>query len=448
MGMKSQIIRVLLIFMVLIQVSQGVNAWSEHPLMAYPALSGIPGISSKPWIPVKSLKAFLLEQEKELEKFLEQREIWLSQNLAYYPPLPNELKFKATGNPEDILDRFFKAIRLNPNVKMKLYLHLLPGEDIGIRPPIDPKLITTLNDISSLEKTNYVELQEGEMVAPLGVLCTANDEPDYGFDLGLFEDNNTPQGNIYGFGVQPFGDPKLEYGSQAPFHMGFYHEAKLVFFFGPFLKKTLPEYRINLFKSLAEFAFASNNHYWGYRFMGWGMHYLGDLSMPYHAVALPGVSPLKMIWTNIKAMLGFPKSKDNAVQLVSNRHSVLEEFQWQVLRTAYTQNNQNHPFFKALKNPIETVEFAPDFIRNTAAKESAKRAKEVDKTLKKWMPKKLVSDPTFATPGSTDLANIIELTKAEKGEEGIENMTNCLAEIFQSYSMHLQSFYFATVGKN
>ena len=46
--------------------------------------------------------------------------------------------------------------------------------------------------------TRYVRLNEGDLVSPFCVLCTANDEPDYGFDLGLFEDNNTPFGAKYG----------------------------------------------------------------------------------------------------------------------------------------------------------------------------------------------------------------------------------------------------------
>lgn len=411
--------------------------------MAHPALSSIQQLVNENPIMVKSLKTFLMEQEKELELFFRDQEIWLTQNLSYYPALPEHLRFKATGNPDDILDRFFRALRLNPNVKMRLYQHLLPNELVGDRPTIDPKFLTTLNDVSALQSTNYVELFENDLVRPMAVLLSANDEPDYGFDLGLFKDNNTPQGDEYGFGAQPFGDPNLAYGSQAPFHMGFYHEARIVFLFGPFLKKTLPEMRINQFKALASFAFKSENPYWGYRFMGWGMHYLGDLSMPYHAVALPGVSALQMIWTNIKAIFGFSKSKDDAVQLVSNRHSVLEEYQWQVLRAVYNGGNMNHPLINALKSPVERTEYADNFPRSIVAKESASRAKKADKILEKWMPAILVSDPSFETPSSKELGQILTLTKEEKGKEAFTQMDEMLAMLFKSYSMHLQSFYYS-----
>ena len=206
--MKRFTVKLILILVAAFQVSS-VMAWSEHPLLAYPVLSSIPELANQSPIAVKSLKNFLMEQEKELEKFFEEQDLWLSQNLAYYPALPEHLKFKATGNPDDILQRFFRAIRLNPNVKMKLYQHLLPGEAVGDRVTVAPQMLTTVKDVSSLENTNYVELFEGDMVSPLVVLYTANDEPDYGFDLGLFEDNNTPQGDEYGFGIQPFGDPNL-----------------------------------------------------------------------------------------------------------------------------------------------------------------------------------------------------------------------------------------------
>ena len=445
--MKTLILKTLILAFALINLSQRASAWSEHPLMAYPVLSTIEQLVNQDSIMAKELKTFLMENEKELEQFLKDQEIWLLKNLSYYPALPEHLQFKATGNPDDILERFFNAIRLNPNVKMRLYQHLLPNEQVGDRPTIDPKYLTTLQDVSALQKTNYIELFENNLVSPMAVLVAANDEPDYGFDLGLFKDNNTPQGDKYGFGTQPFGDPNLAYGSQAPFHMGFYHEARVVFLFGSFLKKTLPEMRINQFKMLSEFAFKTGNPYWGYRFMGWGMHYLGDLSMPYHTVALPGVSALKMIWTNIKAMLGFPKSKDDAVQLVSNRHAAMEEFQWHVLRQAYENNNCDNQLINSLRTPISMVEYYDNFPREVAAKESAGKAKMVDKMIENCMPEILVSDPSFETPSSSEISNIIELTKQEKGEESISEMTNVLADIFKSYSMHMQSFYHNIMDK-
>jgi len=437
----QRMINLITIIQVLVAIVFNANAWSEHPLLAHPALSNIPDLKNKQPIEAMSLSNFLIKEEKGLALMMKDFEDWARLSIPNYAPTPDQLKFNATGNTNDIVTRFLYAIRINPNAKMRLYLHLLPNESVGDYQLINPQELTTLNDYSSLKHTNYFEITEGQEVSPLSVLCTANDEPDHGFDLGLFENNNTDYGLLYGFGKQPFGDPNLEYGSQAPFHMGFYHEASIVYFFGPFLKKTYPEYRISLFKKLSEYAFATGNDYWGWRFMGWGMHYLGDLSMPYHTAPLPGVSPLKMIWINLKAMLGFPESKNDAVQIVSNRHSVLEYFQWVVLRDAYFNNPDSCQIIKALRNPVDLVEYSNDFPRNIVAKESVERSKYVDFALRNYIPEKLVSDPKFKTPGSPELKTLLAQMRKDKGDESIVMMTNLLADIMRSYSMHLQSYY-------
>lgn len=275
---------------------------------------------------------------------------------------------------------------------------------------------------------------------PLEVLVTASDEPDYGFDLGLFIDNMTSYGQKYGFGAQPFGNPNLEYGSQAPFHMGFYHEAKILYKFGPFLKQTYLDYRLYLYKALSEFAFSQNQPYWGWRFMGWGMHYMGDVSMPYHMRPLPGVSTTRMMWINLKAMMGFPKAKDNAVQLVSNRHTAFEEFQVQVLRSALRDMNNDHPFLQALANPTPAVPFSEDFFLNVATRESAASGKEIDKILARQMPDMLVSDPKVETNDLPETDRIVAFMTETNGPESVEKVTEAIAGRMRHFSMHIRSY--------
>lgn len=439
-------LNVALVFIIFIAPLK-LQAWSEHPLLAFPVLSNISDLTNRQPVEAQSLKSFLIKNEKGLADILSKYEVWAVTNLPNYVPLPKELEFKATGNPEDIVYRFLTALRLNPNIKLKLYLHLLPNQDIAGRALVSPSELTTLKDISALSHTSYVLLNEGDKALPIDVLCTANDEPDYGFDLGLFEDNNTDYGKRYGFGVQPFGDPKLEYGSQAPFHMGFYHEAKIVYTFGPFLKKTYPEYRISLFKALSEYAFSTGDEYWGWRFMGWGMHYLGDLSMPYHTAPLPGMSAFRMIWINLKAMLGFPKSKNNAVQLVSNKHSVLEQFQWLALREAYN-NYESNPLISALKEGKTVIPYSDDFARNVISSESVDRSKKIDKALTVYCPPLLVKNPDFEASKSKKLDNLMQEIRNYKGEEGLNQLNILLAEMLRTYSMSLQSYYNAIVRKD
>ena len=94
---------------------------------------------------------------------------------------------------------------------------------------------------------------------------------------------------MYGFGPQPFGDARFPYSSQAPFHMGFFHESAVVYAAAGFLQRSWPDWRAYQYMGLARLAFATGHPYWAYRFLGWGLHHVQDLTQPYHAKPLPGV---------------------------------------------------------------------------------------------------------------------------------------------------------------
>ncbi len=446
MKIKPTISAYFAIILLFLNINLSVQAWNEHTLLAYASLKDLPFWKTSDSVAAKSLKAFLSDNEKELELFLARHEAWSRDNLPDYAPCPDALTFKETGNPDDILLRFYSAIRINQNLKAPLYLQLMPGVMAGGRTIVDPQDITTLEDLSLMLDNIYVLINEGELVSPFEVLCTANNEPDYGLDLGLFEDNSTDFGKTYGFGVQPFGNPNLEYSSQAPFHMCFFHEAGILYKFGPFLKRTYVDYRLNLYKALSEFAFAQNEDYWGWRFMGWGMHYVSDPSMPYHSKPLPGVSVLRMLWINFKAIIGFPGAKDRAVQLVSNRHTALEEFQVQILRKAFEQQDWEHPFLQALTHPQAHIPFDQKFLIDVVSKEASDKSVFMDKSIKKYMPYKMVSDPKVEASELPDIKRIVEVMRNEKGQEAVDAMTLAIAERFKSFSMITRSFM-ASVAK-
>lgn len=414
--------------------------WSEHPMLVGPSLQALPVWSSLAPVRAKSLTHFLMDNETELAAFLADQEIWSKDHLPNYLSRPESLAFVATEKKDDILKRFFYAIRLNPAVKLPLYLHLLPSDSFGTHAVALPQHITTLSKLGVMAHTRYVFLEEGEYVSAFEVLRTASDEPDYGFDLGLFENNSTDYGKIYGFGKQPFGNPNLEYGSQAPFHMGFYHESKILYAFGPFLKNTFADYRINLYRALSLFAFQQGEDYWGWRFMGWSMHHLGDLSMPYHSKPLPAVSTLKMIWINLKAMLGWKQSKTDAVQLVSNKHTVLEEFQWEELRKALTENDLQHPFLRALRQPDEIIPYSDLFIYDVVSKKAADQSISCNDALLKFVPQRFVSDPSIEVGDLPEMDHLVEVIRSEKGEAAVNGLNEAIAERMRSFSMAMRSF--------
>jgi hypothetical protein len=406
-------------------------AWTEHPLVIHETLASMPEVRDAKQVKAESLDAFLMAQEKGLIELLAKEETWARQNLAWYKPLPDALAFKATGNPADIRERFCHAVRINPNAGFSLYLQFVPGADTGGKPGITPSSLTFLKDISEWKSTTFAELKEGEMVAPLHIVTTASDEPDFGLDIGLYEDNGTEFGRIYAFGIQPFGNPNLEYSSQGPFHMGYYHEAWIVNTFAGFVKQTYPEYRIHLYKSLSEYAFRTGHDYWGWRFMGIGLHYVMDLNLPYHTTLLPGVSTIRMLWINTLDMIGISGPMNNAIQLVSNRHTAIEKFQQMAMQEAYWQKNNDYPVFVALRS----VKACPAWNDRTPCDVISARsnalAGKADRVMEETMPQRWVCDPTFELGTSPEQDDVLAVMKQSGGNKGIDINTDLLMEMLE-----------------
>ena len=423
------------------------GAWSGHHLLSRPALEDLDLWARKDSVEAISLKRFLLETEQVLAAFLEQQEAWSRENLPHYKPRPDGLAFRATGNEDDVLRRFYHAVRMNPESKVPLYLQLVPGQSSGGRPGIPPAQVSIWgqDDAGDDPNASYVKVSSGEPLHPLDVLVTANDEPDYGFDIGLFEDNDTRHGDKYGFGKQPFGNPQLPYSSQAPFHMGFYHESRIVYAFGPFLHHTFLDYRVYLFRDLSRFAFDQGQPYWGWRFLGWSMHYAGDITMPWHSRPLPGYSALRMLWVNFKAVLGFTRSRDEAIQLSSNRHIVLEAYQRQEMERAWHRQDHQHPLFRALRDPYPVVPFTREFVRKEASKRAAREAESLDRLLAGVMPGEMVNDPAVEVTHLASLDRVAEQLHSQDPEAAAK-LNDAIAERFRDYSMVLRSVLFSVVN--
>ena len=279
-----------------------------------------------------------------------------------------------------------------------------------------PRFSSCAHVRTSQPAARYWALAPGEPVSIAEVIASANDEPDFGMDIGLFADNGTDFGQRYGFGIQPFGNPNLEYSSQAPFHMGFYHLDWLTRTAQPSLLRTYPLWRIALFGELAELAFNTGHDYWGWRFLGWGLHYVGDLTQPYHAIPLPGVDTVDALWSVVLGKTG------ELVQLVSNRHGVIESYQYQQLTRALDARQWSVPLLKAISDQPDTtaVEYESFVIALTA--DSVEAAAELDAAIERNVPARFVSDPTFEWTGSGFEQSIVQRVADEKGEPAIAEL--------------------------
>lgn len=426
---------------ILFAYSENLPAWSEHPLLTHPVAASVAEIQSAQPVKAEPLEIFVNAEAKKLEIFLAEVEQWAKSHLQWYAPLPAALKFKADGDAAGAGLRFCQAIRINPRTGLPLYIGTVPGQDTGKRTKISAGNLSFLHDTSDWNKTTFVSLQKDELINALDVVVSASDEPDLlGLDIGLFTDNKTEFGKVYGFGEQPFGNPNLEYGSQAPFHMGFYHEAGIMYTLAGFLKKTYPEYRIHLYRKLSEFAFQTGHPYWGWRFMGWGLHYLADLTQPYHATVLPGVTTGYALWINTIDMIGISGPKANAIQLVSNRHAAIEKFIQANLQKAYTAKETNNILLQALQNTEKASPYNDTMPRAVISKLAHDKADETDEVLEKNMPVKFVSDPHFELGTSSEREQIVEKIRSEKGEQAIENLNSLGSVLLKPFAAYGHSY--------
>jgi hypothetical protein len=374
-------------------------AWSNHALCTWPALEVLPELAASPPVAVESLAAFLQAEGPAIARLLQEEEAWARAHVPAYPPRPDALAFDPRGaSPDELVRRFVGAVRINPASRLPLFLQLKPGAAPAARTRLAESDITPLKTKESSKFDSFVALREGESVAPIDVIATATDEPDYGLDIGLWSDNGTPHGAAYGFGKQPFGNPAVEFSSQAPMHIGFFHEAAIVYKAAPFLKRTYPEYRIHLWRSLATHALRSNHPYWGWRFTGWALHYLQDLTQPYHARVLPGVGTARMLGINALDIVGVSGPKDRAITYVSNRHLALENVQLRWLRAAHeTPRADTLPALRALRDTSGDAAspWRDDSPREVVAREAHARSDATDAAVEKTLPRKYTSDPSY-----------------------------------------------------
>lgn len=387
--------------LVLAVASPVASAWGNHTLAAYRALEGLPEVAKAAPVVAEPLEVFVKAQERAIEALLREQEIWAISHVNAYPPRPTALAFAADASRSDEARRkaFFMALRIAANSKFTLYFQ----DDVKNQAkPADVSPALGNEDISTLPSSRasphkYFPLKAGDKVAPLQVVASASYEPDYGLDINVWEDSPGDWGKLYGFGKLPFGNPRLSFSTQAPFHMGFYHEDRILYLAAPFLKRTFPLLRVNQYAGLAALAFKTGHDYWGWRFTGLALHYVQDMTQPYHANLSPGSSTTGLLLTNAMAMGGFPKKRDETITLLSNRHLALENYQGRILQQANSSGSVL-AVNQALSNPATDAKYpawSPFYVRDVVAKESYDYGAQLANHIVEAMPGAYVSDPKF-----------------------------------------------------
>lgn len=414
-------------------------AWSNHSFAAYRAFEKMPELANAAPVTVEPLEVFLKAQEKSVESLLASQEAWAQSHLEVYPPRPAALAFRASPTRTDDARRlaFLMALRVAPNSKFALYVQPDP-----LSPRPDPATLLAHSAVNTLPKQpnstyRFVGIKAGDLVAPLSVLASAADEPDYGLDINLWADSPSDWGKVYGFGALPFGNPALYFSTQAPFHMGFYNEDRVIYLAAPFIKKTLPLLRAHQYSSLAALAFRTGHTYWGWRFTGLALHYVQDLTQPYHASLAPGNSSVKLIGINLLAMAGLPRMKDEMIVLLSNRHLALEKYQNQLIYNA-AQSRQETVIEQALRGSDKDASYpawSDLYARDVVSRQSYTFGTRLTDILVDTLPPGYVSDPSFdfgVKESGIDL--VTELSKQDATKRA--RLDGALAELLGNFGAH------------
>jgi hypothetical protein len=400
------------------------QAWSNHSLGSQLALQALPELQRS--LSYEPLEAFLGDEAVAIEQLLDEQERFARKHFPDYPQRPDNLRFSpGSSAPTALRSGFLRALRVNPEIRLAGFVQQLPGQADEGRAHLAAEQVLVFRKIGPWSHWRYLALQAGESVSALQVLSSAADEPDYGHDINLFSDNPGEVGAQYNFGVQPFGDARFEYSSQAPFHIGYYHEPELVFQAAPYLRRTLPHWRIYQYTGLARLAFASGHDYWGYRFLGWALHYMQDLTQPYHAKTVPGFSTPDLMLIALKEATGYPEERLAAIARVADRHTAIEEYQLERMQQLMT-DEQGAPLLQAYKqSPAEPYPvYSVDYAQQVVAAESYASADALDEVIGQWLSRRPTAAPGFS--GGNQLSPV----------EADPQLEALLVELFRRFGVH------------
>ena len=447
---SSKVVGLLLGFLFLL-VTERTFAWEDHTFLTHLLFSQDERFIQEPLIRAETLESFLEKEKQGLVALLAAEEEWAKTYVQNYPARPAELVFQSSCPSLSLKTCFLHALRVNPHLKLNLFLQVLPGDSVVKRPLLPMHEVTLLSQPFKSADEIFIQLREGESVKALDVLASASDEPDYGIDVGLWEDNQTEFGKNYRFGKQPFGNPVLEYSGQAPFHMGFFHESEWAYRVAGYLSRTYPEYRVHLFKTLSLFAFEKGHPYWGYRFAGWALHYVQDLTQPYHSTAVPGVSFLKTVFLGFLDLLGIHAPLRNQVQLLTNEHLALENFQYFAFLDALKSRDLNRPYVRALFSGTHSPSHGStqDFdLRTRVSLDSFLRARLTHQELRSALPERYIQDPHYIFGTTEKEVNLWRDLKEKGLGQDLEKMNHLLGELMEGTGIYSRAFIHSILEKS
>lgn len=117
------------------------------------------------------------------------------------------------------------------------------------------------------------------------------------------------------------------------------------------------------------------------------MHYIQDITQPYHSTPLPGASLAAMLQMEGKALLGYPEEKQAAIERVANRHTAVEKYQFDWLRQLL-RDGRPQPMLDAYADTRRDgayPAYSPTYLREVVAAESNAHAAAFDAAIGEWL---------------------------------------------------------------
>jgi hypothetical protein len=148
---------------------------------------------------------------------------------------------------------------------------------------------------------------------------------------------------------------------------------------------------------------------------------------------LPGVDLLSALWSVVMG------ETNDLIQLVSNRHGVLESYQYRRVLGLMQEGAWQAPLLLAISEP-QTACFTPDGVVSDLTAQSVALGPGLDEILSKRVPPLYVSDPGFEWVGYEFEADVVALIGAQGGNAAIQALDNELQGHLRRFSYYLQGW--------
>lgn len=328
-------------------------SWNTHSIITTFALAECKDLYAP--VQITPLEDFLSKAQEAVKMTMEWHRRLIAKKTGSYHPLETNSQIRSWSD-------FLRSAWLNPDTELH-YVVTVPPKDGQPESDHNPSR-------SGPPGNSYVNMTIGDHARIIEILGVYSDEPDWGMDQELAKIDD------YHYGDLPLGRLRGP-SSQAHFHMCFIADGAILGMFAKKIKTSFMEERIRLFLALSRVAFDHRAPYWGWRFAAWAIHYLQDLTQPYHARLFP--VPMRLV---IKRFLmdpdpvSFIQKNSN---ILTNRHHLVEAIVHYLLNRYY-KTGQTGPWLKALqKNSNSSWETIRPFMAELAGN-SAKQAITLDRT--------------------------------------------------------------------